>query len=53
MNLKKIGKITLKSALYVLAFVAPVIGLTYALFMGANNAMIAPPNQMNGASGLT
>lgn len=45
MNLKKFGKLTLKSALYVLAFVAPVVGLTYALFMGANNALFAPPEQ--------
>lgn len=45
MNRKKIGQLTLKTVLYVLAFVAPVIALTYVLITRANATMTAPPAQ--------
>lgn len=45
MKRNKIGKTILKSAIYLFAFVAPVVGLSYYVFMSANLAMIAAPEQ--------
>lgn len=45
MNRKHIVRPILKSTLYLFAFVAPVVGLTYYLFTAANTAMLAPPPQ--------
>lgn len=45
MKRKQIGKITLKSVIYFLAFVVPVVALTYFIFTRANAALIAPPEQ--------
>ncbi|MCE7990265.1 MAG: hypothetical protein DYG89_54695 [Caldilinea sp. CFX5] len=45
MSRKQITRITLKALGYGLAFLLPVVGLTYVIFSGANNALIAAPAQ--------
>lgn len=45
MNFKQITQTVLKTLGYGLAFVLPVVGLTYGIFSGANNALVAPPAQ--------